>query len=215
MTGLEKTTSIIKYNYFKPKHLAGEEHKVKTNIHRLSKADNVHHPGVAKLSKSSSSSIAEVNITKSACDRLCNGRQLIKRFEPCTSTNVNSRDKCVNNFVARSEYKPCNTDCDLRFKTINLIHILRKEVSNSYILFKRVLMYSVGCIVNNNGYCGQGLMNMKIECVRVDKKTLDRTIVDLKSCDSNEIQRANSTKRDVCYIPCYQFEWRPVEIEVT
>jgi hypothetical protein len=76
------------------------------------------------------------------------------------------------------------------------------------------MMYSVGCIVNNNGFCGEGLMHMRLECVRVDKKTLNRTALALKSCDPTEIQRANATKRDVCHTPCYQYEWRPVDVEV-
>jgi hypothetical protein len=71
-------------------------------------------------------------------------------------------------------------------------------------------MYSIGCIVHNNGHCGEGHTSMKLECVKVNKQTLSRTSVELANCDQYEVRRANGTKRDVCHIPCYNYEWRQV-----
>lgn len=59
------------------------------------------------------------------------------------------------------------------------------------------------------GDCGHGKMDIKVECIKIDKINNVTRSVDLFHCDSNEVKSVYDLyKSSKCYLPCDNFDWK-------
>lgn len=72
-------------------------------------------------------------------------------------------------------------------------------------------MASQGRCTPSSGECGHGKLEVKVECIKIDKQNNSTRPVDLIHCDSKEVRSVYELyKSTQCYLPCDNFEWRPI-----
>jgi hypothetical protein len=90
------------------------------------------------------------------------------------------------------ETRRCNLECDLR------------------------VLASQGRCTPFAGDCGHGKLDIKVECIKIDKVNNLTRSVDLYYCDSNEIRSVNELYRNSnCYLPCENFDWKLADSKVS